>query len=219
MKPDIVSLCEVESRDWYTSGDGVAQYKALLEQKTGVRWYSWAIQDYGDWTSPGIRNAILSKLPFISTYRQEFSVGKDRTIGGVTVAVNGRSVNVMSTHFDPDSRSYRTTQAAETVGYARGFAENRIILGDFNDQPTRAPITTITAAYHDAWAEAVRKGIQKSAPDNPNGYTRRSRLDYVFYSRGANHLTLKSVQVVDTRDSRGVMPSDHRPLVATFAVR
>ncbi len=219
MNPDIVSLCEMESRDSYDSGDGVAQYKAALEQKTGVKWYSWDIQDYGDWTNGGIRNAILSKIPFSATYRHEFSIGKDRTIGGVTITVNGRNINFMSTHFDPNSRTYRTTQATETVGYAKGFAEDRIVLGDFNDQPTQRPITTITAGYYDAWAEGVKKGIQKSAPDNPYGYTRNSRIDYVFYSRGEAHLTLKSVEVVDTRDSKGIMPSDHRPLVAVFSVQ
>jgi endonuclease/exonuclease/phosphatase family metal-dependent hydrolase len=217
--PDIVSLCEMESHDSYDSGDGPTQYQAMLEQKTGVKWYVWDMQDYGDWTSAGIRNAILSKIPFSSTYRHEFSIGKDRTIGGVTITVNGRTINFMSTHYDPDSRSYRTTQAKETVPYATGFAEDRIMLGDFNDQPSQAPITTLTAKYYDAWAEAVKKGMQKSAPDNPNGYTRNSRIDYVFYSRESSHLTLTKVEVVDTRDSNGVMPSDHRPLVATFTVK
>ena len=62
-------------------------------------------------------------------------------------------------------------------------------------------------------------GTQISASDNPNGYTRRGRIDFVWYSRGEAHLTLQSVQVVDTRDSHGVMPSDHRPLLATFTVQ
>jgi hypothetical protein len=43
-------------------------------------------------------------------------------------------------------------------------------------------------------------------------------VDYAFYSRAEKHLTLKSVQAVDTRDANGIMPSDHRPLVATFSV-
>src|SRR6185437_7012433 len=60
INPDIVSLVEVESEDSYDSGDGVAQYKAMLEAKTGVTWHSLDIQDYGSWTSGGIRNCILS---------------------------------------------------------------------------------------------------------------------------------------------------------------
>jgi hypothetical protein len=37
--------------------------------------------------------------------------------------------------------------------------------------------------------------------------------------RNASRLELKQAQVFDTRDSRGVMPSDHRPLMTTFEVR
>jgi endonuclease/exonuclease/phosphatase family metal-dependent hydrolase len=219
INPDIVSLVEVESEDSYDSGDGVAQYKAMLEAKTGVTWHSLDIQDYGSWTSGGIRNCILSKLPLIATYRHEFSTGRDRTIGGVTVSVNGRTVNVMSTHFDPYSESNRIIEAKETLPYAAGFSEDRIIVGDFNALPTASEMGTIRTAYYDAWAEAVKDGTQISAADNPNGYTRNGRIDYVYYSHGETHLALKSVQVVDTRNSSGVMPSDHRPLLATFTVR
>jgi endonuclease/exonuclease/phosphatase family metal-dependent hydrolase len=219
INPDVVSLVEVESYDSYYSGDGVAAYKSLLQQKTGVTWYTLDIQDYGDWSSPGIRNAILSKLPLSGTYRHEFTVGRDRTVGGVLVNVNGRNINIMSTHFDPYDQSNRITQATQLVSYATGFAESRIILGDFNALPGATETATMTATYYDAWAEAVKKGIQESAPDNPNGYTRNGRIDYVFYSRTNPNLTLAKVEVVDTRDASGVMPSDHRPLVATFTVK
>jgi endonuclease/exonuclease/phosphatase family metal-dependent hydrolase len=219
INPDIVSLCEMEKNDGWVGTDGVALYKSLLQQKTGVTWYTWDIQDYGDWSANGIRNAILSKHPFASTYRHEFSVGKDRTVGGVTIVINGRNINFMSTHFDPDSGSNRAEQAKELVTYAGGFAENRILLGDFNDQPTSTPMLTLIAKYYDGWAEAKKLGIAYSPPDNPYGYTRNSRIDYVLYSHGEANLTLTSVQVVETRDSNGVMPSDHRPLVATFTVK
>ena len=105
------------------------------------------------------------------------------------------------------------------MSYAKGFAEDRIICGDFNDQPTNAPITTMTAAYHDAWVEAKKSGIAVTPPDNPDGNTRNSRIDYIFYSRQEQHLTLKRLQVVDTRDAKGVMPSDHRPVLAEFLVQ
>jgi endonuclease/exonuclease/phosphatase family metal-dependent hydrolase len=218
INPDVVSLVEMEKDDYWVSTDGVALYKSLLEQKTGVTWYTWDIQDYGDWTSAGIRNAIISKIPFSASYRHEFSVGKDRSVGGVTISVNGRNINIMSTHFDPDSASNRNREASELVAYASGFAEDRILTGDFNDQADKTSMQTLISAYHDAWADAVNAGTQKSAPDNPNGYTRKSRIDFVLYSRGEAHLTLKSVQVVDTRDANGYMPSDHRPLLAVFTV-
>ena len=219
INPDVVSLCELESWDSYDSGDGVAQWKAMLEAKTGQTWYTLDIQDYGVWTAGGIRNAILSKYPVQATYRHEFSTGRDRTVGGVSITVNGRNINFMSTHFDPYDESNRISEATQLVSYASGFAEDRIILGDFNALPGTTEMNIIGNAYHDAWVDAVKLGTNISAADNPNGYTRRGRIDYVWYSKGEAHLTLKSAQVVDTRDSNGVMPSDHRPLLATFTVQ
>lgn len=216
--PDVVSLVEVESWDSYYSGDQVAMYQQMLESRTGVTWYTLDIQKYGDWTSGGQRNAILSKFPLDSTYRYEFSLGDPRAVGGVTIAVNGRTINLMSTHLDWVYESNRITQAGELVGYATGFAEDRIITGDFNGTPGTTEINTMTNAYSDAWTVAQSLGIAYSAPDNPNGNTRNGRIDYVFYSQGQQHLTLQSVTVVDTRDANGVMPSDHRPLLTVFGV-
>ena len=220
VNPDIISFNEVERWNSYSQGaDGVALYKSLLEQKTGVTWYVWHAQAYGVWDDKGLINVIYSKIPFSATYRTAYSAGKLKSVGGVTITFNGRPINFMSTHFDPYSDAYRLTQARDLVSYMRGFAENRIVLGDFNDQEYDPPITTMTASYFDAWAEAKRAGIAYSPPDNPYGYTRNSRIDYVFYSRGEQHLTLRKVQVVETRDANGVMPSDHRPVVAEFLVQ
>ncbi|HET8781995.1 MAG TPA: hypothetical protein VFM63_06235, partial [Pyrinomonadaceae bacterium] len=62
--------------------------------------------------------------------------------------------------------------------------------------------------------------------------TRRGRIDYVFYSTGSN-LALQGMQVPDTRnlsqtnvsvilgtlDDKGVRPSDHNPVIATFSIQ
>jgi endonuclease/exonuclease/phosphatase family metal-dependent hydrolase len=217
MNPDVAVLVEIEKyTSWSKNTDGVAVYKSLLEAKTGVHWYGWDAQNYGDWTSNGLRSLILSKIPFISTFRHEFTVGRDRSVGGVTVSVNGRNLNIFGTHFDPYDAGNRQVQARELVAYMGNFAEDRIVMGDFNEQAGN--LTTITNNYYDAWPEAKKLGIAYSAPDNPNGYTRNSRIDYVFYSRGERSLRLTKVEVVDTRDVNGYMPSDHRPLVAEFLV-
>jgi endonuclease/exonuclease/phosphatase family metal-dependent hydrolase len=220
LNPDIISFNEVEKWNQYSLGeDGVALYKGLLESKTGVRWYVWEAQAYGEWYDKGLHNVVFSKFPFVSNYRTAYSAGKLRTVGGATVPFNGRTINFMSTHFDPYYSSYRLTQAKDLIYYAKGFAEDRIICGDFNDQPTDPPITTMTALYYDAWAEGKKAGIATASPDNTAGNTRNSRIDYIFYSRQEQHLTLKKVQVVDTRDANGVMPSDHRPVLAEFLVQ
>ncbi len=69
------------------------------------------------------------------------------------------------------------------------------------------------------WAKAKAEGTAVAATDNPNGNTRNGRIDYIFLSRGATTAVLKGAQVIDVRDSTGVQPSDHRPLVATFEIR
>jgi endonuclease/exonuclease/phosphatase family metal-dependent hydrolase len=220
VNPDIISFNEIERWNSYSQGaDGIALYKSLLEQKTGVQWHVWHAQAYGAWDDKGLINAVFSKIPFSATYRTVYSAGKLKSVGGVTITFNGRPINFMTTHFDPYSASYRLTQARDLVAYMRGFAENRIVAGDFNDQPGDPPITTMTAAYYDAWAEGKKKGVASAPPDNPDGNTRNSRIDYIFYSRGELHLTLQKVQVVETRDANGVMPSDHRPVVAEFLVQ
>ena len=220
VNPDVISFNEVERWNSYSQGaDGVELYKSLLEQKTGVRWYVWDAQAYGVWDDKGLINVIYSKVPFSATYRTIYSAGKLKSVGGVTITFNGRPINFMTTHFDPYSAAYRLTQARDLVTYMWGVAENRIVAGDFNDQSTNPPITTMTASYFDAWAEAKKAGIASAPPDNPDGNTRNSRIDYIFYSRGEQNLTLRNVQVVETRDANGAMPSDHRPVVAEFLVQ
>jgi endonuclease/exonuclease/phosphatase family metal-dependent hydrolase len=218
LNPDIVELVELESWDSYYSGDQLAMYQGMLEASTGVTWYTLDVQKYGQWTSGGNRLAILSKIPFSSSYRYEFSLGDPRAAGGVTITVNGRTINFMATHLDWVYEANRAIQAPELVSYANGFAQDRIIAGDFNADTGTPELNTMTNAYYDAWAVAKAAGTASSAPDNPYGYTRHTRIDYVFYSHSEQHLTLQSVTVVDTRDVNGVMPSDHRPLLAIFTV-
>ena len=74
-------------------------------------------------------------------------------------------------------------------------------------------------ARDDAWAVATANNTEIAYSGNLAGNTRNSRIDYIFYSKGSSNLTVKSSQVYDTRDSSGVMPSDHRPVVTTFVVR
>jgi len=222
--PDVVSLEEVESGDGYYTGDGTALYQHLLEARTGITWYALDIQKYGSWTAAGQRDAILSKYPFISTARFAFSTATaPKTVGNVTIAVNGRTVNISSNHFAPYSTGAadRLVQAQELVSYLQGFAEDRITVGDFNDSPTTPSIKAITAGgYVDAWTAGVKAGVQQSAPDNASGITHsKSRIDFVFYSSGSQYLTLTGIAVLDTRDANGHTASDHEPVLATFSVR
>jgi len=76
---------------------------------------------------------------------------------------------------------------------------------------------TMKQTYYDSWAKAQAAGTAVAFPGN-TGQTRNSRIDYIYYSRYAT-LVLKWSQVLDVRDANGVMPSDHRLLMSTFAVK
>jgi exonuclease III len=73
--------------------------------------------------------------------------------------------------------------------------------------------------YVDSWAQAQSDGTAIAYADNPTGKTRNSRIDYIYYSKGATALKLISSQVFDVRDANGVQPSDHRPVMSIFSVR
>ena len=97
--------------------------------------------------------------------------------------------------------------------------EPRIIAGDFNALPSSTENAKMTAAYVDSWAQAESDGTAVAYAGNTAGNTRRARIDYIYYSKGATVLKLVSSQVFDVRDANGVMPSDHRPVLSVFTVK
>jgi endonuclease/exonuclease/phosphatase family metal-dependent hydrolase len=217
LKPDVVSFNEVEKKTWWGNEDQPMRYKLLLEAKTGQTWYYVFAQEYGQWTSSGKGNMVLSRFPWTATAR--YLLSYSRTVALGQIVVNGRNITLSSTHLDPDYSSRRLTQTNQLMAWGGNFAENRIVAGDMNAQPTCTETITMKTAYTDAWAVAKAGAFAYSAPDNPYGYTRHSRIDYVFTSKAAANLTLSRVEVVDTRDANGVMPSDHRPILAVYDVK
>ena len=138
-----------------------------------------------------------------------------RGVVQVGVSMNGRTVNIFSTHVDYYNSSYRTTQINQAKSWISGFAGPRIVMGDFNTNPGTSDYGLLAGTYADGWAVGKSAGVATAY--NGSGATHgASRFDYVFYSK-ASALSLKSVNVPDTRVN-GVFPSDHDPVVATFAV-
>jgi endonuclease/exonuclease/phosphatase family metal-dependent hydrolase len=215
MQPDIISLNEIERYTGWGYEDQPARYAALLQAKTGRTWYYKFASVTGAATGNG--NLILSRYPFVSVSSQLLSY--TRVIVQATINVNGRTINFFSTHLDDASSSYRITEIGQVKSWAGGFSEQRIIAGDFNFWPGAAEYPYMSSAYYDAWAEAVKLGTAVAFAGDEAGNTRNSRIDYVWYSHSASLLSLVSAQVYDTRDANGVMPSDHRPLVAVYQVK
>ena len=213
ISPDIVSLNEVESS---THGvNGPADLCARLKALTGRAWYYKFVTATG--TSSGNGNMILSRFPFDAVGSRLLT--HDRSIVNAAITFNGRTIDFLSTHTDQTSTSYRLQEIAEITSWASNIAQQRIIAGDFNAWPGSTENATMKQIYSDSWAEAQADGTAIAYPGNTAGNTRNSRIDYIYRSHGATNLVLKSTQVFDTRDANGVMPSDHRPILAIFTVK
>jgi endonuclease/exonuclease/phosphatase family metal-dependent hydrolase len=221
MSADLISLNEVPPGD-------AQRYADLLRQKTGVTWnYHWVAITPGD----SVGQQILTKHPIVSRGTRYLSFG--RSVAQATVSIGGRNVNFFSTHLSFESASWRVTQITEMAGWMAGFAEPRIVAGDYNLSPNWAEYINMTTGYDDSWAEAVADNTATSYPDNPEGRTRKGRVDYINYSESAWNLTLVGVRVPDQRDLNnrnvvitvgnsndwGVRPSDHNFVLSTFEVR
>jgi hypothetical protein len=106
-------------------------------------------------------------------------------------------------------------------------------LGDFNLSPNWAEYIPMTTLFNDAWQQAFNAGTAIAYPDNPDGRTRKGRVDYINYSKTASGLRLVDVRMPDQRDLNnknvvitvgnsndwGVRPSDHNFIMATFDTR
>jgi endonuclease/exonuclease/phosphatase family metal-dependent hydrolase len=219
MNPHLVSLNEVERFSSYAREDQAKNLQAKLKAKTGANW--WVYYRTGNGATNGHGNAILSRFPIISTSYCQLS--GTRVAANVAVMVNGRLVNFYATHLDSKTytSSYRIGEVRKLTPCLANDAEQRIVAGDFNARDYTSEIGMMrSAGYYDAWATAAS---MKKAVDYPGntafGATRNRRIDYVWYSKKASRLALQSARMFDTRDARGRMPSDHKPLLVTFSVR
>lgn len=221
MNADLISLNEVPP-------ENIQRHIDLLRQRTGVTWYShWVAITPGN----NVGQQILSRYPLQSTGARYLSFG--RSVAQVTVIIGGRTVNFFSTHLSYESASWRQTQLTEMNSWMSGFSEQRIVAGDYNLFPHWAEYGTMVAPYYDSWAQAKNAGTAVSYPDNPDGFTRKGRVDFINYSKSASGLRLVESRMPDQRDLNnrnvavtvgnsndwGVRPSDHNFLVTTFEIK
>ena len=211
--PDVVSLQEIEQNDSWSKGEDQKEiYQALLEKATGQTWYKVYQNRYG--TTSGNGNLILSRIPFIATAGHLLPA--DRSAVDATIDVNGRMINFTSAHLDNASATNRLSEIKDLLSWtSTNFAEQRVIVGDYNAWPNTTEITNMKATYIDTWLTAQTLGTAKG-----NGITHGAhRIDYVFQSKGATNLKLVSQEIFNTADANGVRPSDHEPVLAVFDVK
>ena len=100
------------------------------------------------------------------------------------------------------------------------FSEQRLVAGDFNAQSGSKEVALMAAGHVDAWSKARSRGHAVNYSGNCDGCSRRTRIDYLFTAKSAaSTLVLKSAQMIDTRDARGTMASDHKPMLVVYNVR
>lgn len=212
---NVVSLNEVERFTHWGNEDQPARFAALLRAKTGKRWnYNFA-QTQGN--AKGQGNLLLTTFDIED--EQDGELSHSRGVAHIAILVRGVRINIFSTHLDAESSGRRSQQIRELKAWAGRLPQQRILVGDFNAWPGAGEIRGMTAEHVDAWDSARKNGKAVAFKGNAAGNTRRSRIDYIFYSKSASRLKLTQARVFDARNSRGVMPSDHRPLMATFEVR
>jgi endonuclease/exonuclease/phosphatase family metal-dependent hydrolase len=202
INPDIMSLNEVDTTEQLNA------IVSSLQSKTGVTWRT---------SFSGRGNVVLTKKTVDSTSRCVYPDGV-RYAAHMKITVNGRPINLWSTHLTVDSASSRLAEIKAMQVCAQSWPEGRIITGDYNMLQSWSEYSSAVVNYSDAWLVAKSLGTAVNYPGNCEGCTRGGRIDYVFTSKGATFLKVKSAQIIDTRDSNGYMASDHKPLVITYTV-
>jgi endonuclease/exonuclease/phosphatase family metal-dependent hydrolase len=206
---DVVSLNEV---NYYAGACGWdhdmgADLEARLEQQTGRQWYRQSVY------VNGVGNVLLSRIQPVSSGL--FYLSNGRGVAQMTVVVNGRNVNVFSTHVEYFTADWRPQQIQEAVSWATNFSDPRIMMGDFNTDPGTSDYYIVATPYQDSWTEAQSAGTASAF--NGSGATNGgSRFDYVFHSR-VGSISLSGVVVPDLTVG-GVKPSDHDPVIGVFTI-
>jgi endonuclease/exonuclease/phosphatase family metal-dependent hydrolase len=141
--------------------------------------------------------------------------------GRVAVAVRVASmpdVPIIVTHLSANLQNQpdRVREIAKLLPWAAREGPG-LLMGDFNARPDASELQAVTRVYRDGWADAAAHGHARGiASGSTRPFGRVSRIDYVFYAPEV-HLTLESVEVVDTSTLPALgTVSDHHPVVATF---
>ncbi|PXY27265.1 endonuclease/exonuclease/phosphatase family protein [Prauserella muralis] len=152
--------------------------------------------------------AILSRHPITAWYNTHLFRSPNQEQRGLLHAeidVRGVPVHVYNTHLAASSqtdRAEQTGQIADLIGERR----RAVLLGDLNALPGSPEISTLDAAFRDAWPVA---GIGDGATYPAEAPDRR--IDYVYTSRDVRPVWAR----VLTTDPAA---SDHLPLACRVVV-
>jgi endonuclease/exonuclease/phosphatase family metal-dependent hydrolase len=224
IQPDVVGLQEVtRNHPAYACEDQPERIVSGLRAATRQSWtvayqQEWftsdtSCQSSGRGTGPETEGLVVLARRLVSP--QTSMPLTDSRIGLEVAITDAYGLPVVVTHLTSGgaASATRRTQIDRLMGWARGFGEPRIVMGDFNAEPQAVELQPLLGSYHDAWTDASQMG-RAGGSGNSHG---SQRIDYVFFVPGGS-LTLDATEVVDTSVG-GVQASDHQPVLATFTVR
>lgn len=202
-------FARVAKKGNYGCVDQPKKLAAALGRYTGHRWYwAYAANTSTRQSSKHCRNVtstprqegvlIVSRYPISGAraHRLSYSRGLARAV----VKAPGGPVAVYTVHLHSGSTGKRAVQARQVANIVRRDGTSTVfITGDMNDQPGDAPLKVLRGVAKDTWTQVGRG----------SGATRNSRIDYVLYRGRAKP---QSARVIQT------WVSDHRPVIARFAV-
>jgi endonuclease/exonuclease/phosphatase family metal-dependent hydrolase len=227
INPDIVALQEVtRNHPFYNCDD---QPKAIADALTKATGRQWTSVYHQQWFTPNKECVSSGRgdgpetegVDFLAAEKMDapkFIEGWNGGIGLATRTSRLPGVSIASTHLSAQAVNapHREKQIAKLLPWLQSLGSPRIFVGDFNAYDDAPEMQPVFSAYRDAWADAVAAGTARGRLD---GLTHgKHRIDYIFYVPGSR-LQLLWAETVDTVPLVGKEASDHRPVVAGFAIK
>jgi len=218
-RPDVVVIQEAWSSMFST-------YISELESQTGKTWYGVFATHCapGDWNGSKCTTAwsqgvgIFSTHPILNSSSTLFPYAdcwtSARAALRAAISVNGRTVQVMTTHLQTgsctDVATARYNSMSKLKSWASNYSKPQIVAGDFNADPNQIDTTArMLPAFRDTWS-MVGSGSGFSAFVS----TPTMKIDYWFTDAGLGAVPVSS-QVYRGSGSR----SDHYPVQTTFVIK
>lgn len=227
VNPDVVALQEVtRNHPYYNCDDQPALFADGLSSQTGRRWAvvykeQWFTADRSCLQSGRGDAAETEGLAVLAADGLGPPVFAALWNGGLGLAARSGSaadVPIVTTHLaaQASGASDRVRQLSTLIPWLETLGSPRIVVGDFNALANAPEMQPLMSAYHDAWADAVRAGTARGRVD---GVTHKNdRIDFILYTP-TERLQLQWAETIDTVPLVGRDASDHRPVIAAFAIR
>ncbi|MFK7850234.1 MAG: endonuclease/exonuclease/phosphatase family protein [Akkermansiaceae bacterium] len=206
--PDLVALQEIDVR---TKRSGKVHQLQMLAELTGMHGRFGPTQDYhGGLYGNGIlsrhpfEDLLIEPLPYTPASRDVITYPRGLIAATVSLG-EGRSIRIVSTHFQHNLEEDRVAQA-KAVNELFGDAEKdqipTILAGDINARPGSEPMKVLG----DHWEHVA--GIEMDQISAEEGG--KWEIDHILLRKG-DKLSAKETKIIDDRTA-----SDHRPILAVI---